>query len=180
MFPRTISLFTGLLLTSLIFTASAQEPKKKKGALSPPAETSITIDGKRIGIDYAAPSMRGRQIFGGLEPYGKVWRAGANAATTLKTEADLNMNGLAVPKGEYTLYVLLDKDQWQLIVNKQTGQWGTEYGEGQDLGRVKMTMSKPQSPVETFRIALMSDGAHKGKLTMEWENTVASVAFTAK
>ena len=124
--------------------------------------------------------MRGRQIFGGLEAYGKVWRAGANSATTLKTEADLNINGLAVPKGEYTLYVLLDKDQWQLIVNKQTGQWGTEYSEGQDLGRVKMTMSKPQAPIETFKITLASDGANKGKLTMEWENTVASVPFTAK
>lgn len=180
MIQRTTALFTCLLLAGILFTVSAQEPKKKKAALSPPAETSIVIDGKRISIDYSAPSMRGRQIFGGLEAYGRVWRAGANAATTLKTEADLNINGLAVPKGEYTLYVLLDKDQWQLIVNKQTGQWGTEYSEGQDLGRVKMTMSKPQAPIETFKIALSSAGTNKGKLTMEWENTVASVPFTVK
>src|SRR5205809_1753414 len=84
--------------------------------LSPPAETSVTINGKKITIKYSAPSMRGRKIFGGLEPYGKVWRAGANEATSLHTDADLDLGGLAVPKGDYTLYVWLDPGQWQLIV----------------------------------------------------------------
>lgn len=173
------SLFAGLIL-AVMAAASAQDPAAKKGPLSPPAETSVTIDGKKISIAYSAPSMRGRKIFGGLEPYGKVWRAGANSATKFTTEADLNMNGLNIPKGNYTLYVWLDENQWQLIVNKQTGQWGTEYNQDQDVGRVKMTMSKPDAPVEKFVITLSSEGGKKGVLKMAWENTVASVPFTVK
>ena len=173
-------ILTALFAASL-FLASAQEAqKKKKAVLSPPAETSVTIDGKNISIKYAAPSMRGRKIFGGLEPYGKVWRAGANAATAFHTDADLDINGLSVPKGDYTLFVLLDQNQWQLIVNKQTGQWGLSYDQAQDLGRTKMTMSKPSAPVETYKMTLSSTGGKKGKLQLEWEETVASVDFTVK
>ncbi len=179
MLKPLFALPAAFLLAAAFVSGFAQETKKK-APLSPPAETSITMDGKRIGINYSAPSMRGRQIFGGLEQYGKVWRTGANAATTLKTESDLDLNGLAVPKGEYTLYTLLDPKEWMLVVNKQTGQWGTEYSQGQDLGRVKMTMSKPQAPVETFKISLTSEGAKKGRITLMWENTVASVPFTVK
>jgi hypothetical protein len=122
--------------------------------------------------------MRGRKIFGDLEKYGRAWRAGANEATSLKTDADLTIGDLKVPAGNYTLYVWLDEKQWQLIVNKQTGQWGTEYDSKQDLGRVKMTMSKPPAPVETYKITLSSAGGNKGKLELAWENTVASVPFT--
>ncbi|MDQ6707029.1 MAG: DUF2911 domain-containing protein [Acidobacteriota bacterium] len=178
MFQKT-TLFVAVLLAGAGLTMSAQETKKKS-APSPPADTSVTIDGKKIAIEYAAPSMRERKIFGGLVPYGQVWRTGANAATTLKTEADLDINGLQVPKGEYTLYTLPSQNEIMLIVNKQTGQWGTEYSQGQDLGRVKMTVSRPQGPVETFKITLTSEGGKKGKLTLAWENTVASVPFTVK
>ena len=150
------------------------------GQASPPAETSLTVNDKQITIKYSAPSMRGRKIFGGLEPYGKVWRAGANEATALHTEADLDLGGLNVPKGDYTLYVWLDPGQWQLIVNKQTGQWGTEYNQAQDLGRIKMTMSKPDSPIETYQIALTSAGGNKGLLKLAWEHTAATVPFTVK
>lgn len=149
-------------------------------AQSPAADTSVTINGKTITIKYSAPSMRGRKIFGGLEPYSKVWRAGANAATALHTDADLSMNGLKVPKGDYTLFVYLDPDQWKLIVNKQTGQWGLSYDEKQDLGRVNMKMSKPSTPVERFKVTLAPAGGNKGTLTMEWENTVATVPFTVE
>ncbi|MGI8992068.1 MAG: DUF2911 domain-containing protein [Bryobacteraceae bacterium] len=172
-------LFVTVLLAGASLAASAQETKKK-AAPSPPADTSVTIDGKKIGIEYSAPSMRERKIFGALVPYGQVWRTGANAATTLKTEADLDIGGLQVPKGEYTIYTLPSQSGTMLIVNKQTGQWGTEYSQGQDLGRVKMTVSRPPAPVETFKIALSGEGGKKGKLTMAWENTVASVPFTVK
>lgn len=150
--------------------ACAQRP-------SPPAETSATINGKKITIKYSAPSVRGRKIFGGLLQNGSVWRAGANEATSLSTEGDLDMNGTKIPKGNYTLYILLDQP-WQLIVNKQTGQWGTEYSQGQDLARIPMKMSKPAAPVETFKITLAGAGGNKGTLTMEWENSVATVPFT--
>src|SRR5436853_108916 len=88
-------------------------------------------------------------------------------------EASTTINGLKVPKGSYTLYVLLSQPNWKLIVNKQTDQWGLEYHQDRDLGRVDMTMSKPSAPVETFKITLDSTGGNKGKLTMEWADTVA-------
>ena len=147
---------------------------------SPPATTSVTINGKAIRINYSAPSMHGRKIFGGLEPYGRVWRAGANEATALHTDANLDVAGLNVPKGDYTLFVRLDEKQWQLIVSKQTGEWGLDYDKGQDLGRVPMEMSKPAKPIETFKITLSAAGPSKGKLQLGWEDTIASVDFTLK
>jgi hypothetical protein len=152
---------------------------------SPPAQASVTINAKKIAIDYSAPSVHGRDIFGprGLisrDPTYPVWRAGANSATALHTDADLDINGLKVPRGDYTLWVLLDPNQWKLVVNKQTGQWGLEYHQDRDLGRVPMTMSKPAKPVETFKITLANSGGNQGKLQMEWENHVASVPFTVK
>src|ERR1041385_6287700 len=105
----------------------AQDAPKKKGPASPPAETSIEIGGKKISIKYSAPSMRGRKIFGGadaLQPDNTVWRAGANNATALHTDADLMIGNVAVPAGDYTLYIFLDPKGWKLIVSKQTKQWG--------------------------------------------------------
>ena len=147
---------------------------------SPPAQTAVTIAGKAIRIDYSAPSMRGRKIFGSLEPYGRVWRAGANAATALHTDANLDIGGLLVPKGDYTLFVYLDPKQWQLIVSKATGEWGLDYDQSKDLGRVKMEMSKPPKAVETYKMTLSSLGGNKGKLRLEWEDTVAEVPITVK
>lgn len=147
---------------------------------SPPQQTSVTIAGKNIRIDYSAPSMRGRKIFGGLEPYGRVWRAGANSATALHTDANLDIGGLSVPKGDYTLFVYLDPKQWQLVVSKATGEWGLDYDAGKDLGRVKMEMSKPAKPIERYKMTLSSLGGNKGKLQLEWENTIAEVPLTVK
>jgi hypothetical protein len=147
---------------------------------SPPAETSVTIAGKTIHINYSAPSMRGRKIFGSLEPYGRVWRAGANDATALHTDANLDIGGLSVPKGDYTLFVYLDPKQWQLIVSKLTGEWGLDYNQSRDLGRVKMDMSQPPKPVETYKMTLSGLGGNKGKLQLAWENTIAEVGITVK
>jgi hypothetical protein len=148
--------------------------------LSPAAETSVKIGGKTLRIDYSAPSMRGRKIFGGLEPYGRVWRAGANSATAFHTDATLDINGLTVPKGDYTLFVYLDPKQWQLIVSKQTGEWGLDYDQSRDFGRVKMDMSKPAAPIEKYRMTLASLGGNRARLELAWENTVASVPITVK
>jgi hypothetical protein len=166
------------LVISALLSAAALAPAFQQP--SPPAETSTKIDGKAIVIHYAAPSMRGRKIFGGLEGYGRVWRAGANEATALHTDADLDIEGLKVPPGDYTLFVYLDPKQWKLVVSKATGEWGLDYDPSKDLGRVPMTMSKPAQPIELFKITLSDSGGHKGKLEMAWENTVADVSFTAK
>jgi hypothetical protein len=152
---------------------------------SPPAETSVTINGKKIAVNYSAPSVRGRKIFGqggviSRDPTYPVWRAGANDATVFHTDADLDVNGLRVPKGDYTLWVLPEAGQWKLIVNKQTGQWGLEYHQDRDLGRVPLTMSKPPKPVETLKITLSALGGNQGKLEIEWENYTATAPFTVK
>ena len=166
-------------LISILGLAFGQAPEPKK-PLSPPADTSVTIGGKALTVKYSAPSMRGRKIFGGLVPFGKVWRAGANSATALHTEADLDLNGLAIPKGDYTLFILPEEDQWTLIVNKQTGQWGLAYDQTKDLGRIKLDLSQAASPLETFKITLSSSGADTGKLEFAWEKTIAATTFSVK
>jgi hypothetical protein len=155
-------------------------------AQSPPASASVTIAGKAVSIRYSAPSVRGRQIFGdrGLlsrDPTYPAWRAGANAATTLRTDADLDIGGLAVPQGTYTLYVWVeDPEQWQLIVNRRVGQWGLSYDQSQDLGRVKMTMTKPPALVETLKYTLTDQGGGRGEFRLEWEHHSASVPIVVK
>jgi hypothetical protein len=156
------------------------------GQGSPPATATVAVNGKAITIRYSSPSVRGRKIFGdgGLvsrDPTYPAWRAGANAATTLRTDADLDIGGLAVPKGTYTLYVWVkDPDAWQLIVNRQTGQWGLSYDASQDVGRAKMTMSKPPAPIEMLKYTLTDKGGGKAELRLEWENHVATVPITVK
>src|SRR6188768_130578 len=166
---RTLTLF--LLAATLLFP---QEQKKKQRP-SPAAETSVSLGGKNVTIKYSSPSMRGRKIFGGLEPYGKVWRAGANEATALHTDADIVLGDLTVPAGDYTLFVNLDSaDSWTLIVNKQTGQWGLTYKPEMDLGRTKMKITRV-APVESYKMTLSPTS-----LTLEWEETSASVPLKLK
>jgi len=165
---RTLVLF--LLAATLLFP----QGQKKKQRPSPPAETSVSLSGKTVAIKYSSPSMRGRKIFGELVPFGKVWRAGANEATALHTDADIVLGNLTVPAGDYTLFVIPEPDSWTLIVNKQTGQWGLTYNQDQDLGRVKMKLAKV-APVESYKMTLSPT-----QLTLEWEETAASVPLKLK
>ena len=163
-------------LTMLAALASAQ---------SPPAQASVTVNGKTLSIHYSAPSVRGRKIFGagGLlsqDPTYPAWRAGANSATAFHTDTNLDLGGLNVPKGDYTLYVWVkDPEAWELIINKQNGQWGLEYDAKQDVGRVKMTMSKPPATVEVLKYTL-SNQAGKVSLQLAWEKHIATVPITLK
>jgi hypothetical protein len=169
-----------LLLTGLIILSGLAP------AQSPPAKATLSIGGKSINIQYSAPSVRGRKIFGdggllSMDPTYPYWRAGANSATAFHTDADLDINGLAVPKGNYTLYVnVKDPNAWELVISKQTGQWGLTYTQSMDLGHTKMTMSKPPGLVEVLKYTLTDKGGNKGELRLEWENHVATVPFTAK
>jgi hypothetical protein len=155
-------------------------------AQSPPEQASGSIGGKTLTIKYCAPSVHGRKIFGdggriSEDPNYPVWRAGANEATAFHTDADLDIGGLAVPKGDYTFYVLVsDPNAWQLIISKETGQWGLSYTESKDLGRIKMTMSKPPALIEELKYVISSKGAKTGTITLEWENHIASVPVTVK
>ena len=115
------------------------------------------------------------------DPTAPIWRAGANDATAFHTDANLNIAGLAVPKGDYTLYVnVKDPDAWELVISKETKQWGTQYDPSKDLGRVKMDMSKPPALIEMLKYTISSTGSNKGTIQLAWENHIASVAVTAK
>ena len=187
---KSLSICTGLLLAATTLLAQSGPPPGMQHhgppsgpPKSPPATETATIGGKTITITYSSPRVRGRegQIFTkdgliGHDPNYPVWRAGANGATTLKTDGGLVIGDLQVPAGTYTLFVdISDPAQWVLIVNKKTGEWGLSYDPTQDLGRVKMEMSKPPALVEDLKYTLTDDGGGKGTLTLAWENISASV-----
>jgi hypothetical protein len=170
---------TGLLAVAAVL--GAQQPS--------PAETATaSIGGKAVTIAYAAPKVNGRagKLFGpggriSGDPHYPIWRAGANAATTLKTEGNLKIGGVSVPAGTYTLFVdISDPDHWKLIVNKKTGEWGLAYDKSQDLGETPMTMAKPSSLVESLVYTIADNGGGKGSITLAWENHSASVQIAAQ
>src|ERR1700753_2838896 len=156
------------------------QTQTKKPMPSPPADTSQTVDGKTVSIHYNAPSMRGRKIFGGLVPYDKVWRTGANPATALKAGVNLKIGSATVPAGSYTLYTLPSASGWKLIINKQTGQWGTKYDQSQDLARVDMKTETLSSPQEVMSITLEPFQDKTSSLHVRWETTDASVPVVAE
>jgi Protein of unknown function (DUF2911) len=166
----------GFALAALTISAPAQRWYGRY--TSPPANASVTINGKKISIAYYAPSAHGRKIMGGLVPYGEVWCTGANWATAVTTEADLEIGGLKLAKGSYSIWTVPNEKEWTLIVNRQTGQFHLDYDQSQDLGRTKMNVRRLASPIETFKIQLSSDGGNKGTLALLWENTEASLPFT--
>src|SRR5579864_9401806 len=163
--------------------AQAQQqklPEDKSKRPSPPGTADCTINGKKVTIDYSRPFLKGRKLGTDLAPYGKVWRTGANEATTLTTAIALDIGGAKVPAGTYTLYTLPSEGTWKLIINKQTGQWGTEYHQEQDLARVDMKKQEIVVPVEQFTIALDQDSNDSADLNMEWEKTRVSVTIRAQ
>jgi len=152
--------------------AQAEKPARP----SPAAKATCALaDGKTITVDYSSPRAKGRKIFGGLVPYGEVWRAGANEATTFVTTADLMVGGTHVPAGSYTIFTIPNKDKWTLIISKKTGEWGIPYpGADQDFARVDMKAAALPSAVENFTIAFDKSGGGC-TLRMDWETTRASV-----
>jgi hypothetical protein len=168
--------FVALISLAGVSTVLAQKYTSGRGT------AELTLNGKKISIDYGRPSMHGRKIMGGLVPYDQVWRTGANQATHLTTDADLVIGGVNVPKGKYTLFTVPSASGWKLIVNKVTGQWGIPYKpeyEKEELGRIDMKVETLQSDVEMFTITLEKAGAG-GVIKMDWEKTRASINFTAK
>ena len=146
------------------------------GALSGRGETNATVHGATIQVDYGTPSKRGRELFGALVPYGEVWRTGANRATHFATDRNLVLRDLEVPAGEYTLYTIPAEEGGLLLVNTQTGQGGTTYNADLDLGRVALTRTALDKPVELFTI-LVKETDEGGVLALQWGQTELSVPF---
>jgi len=167
----------GLVL--LAVACHARQDKSKRP--SPPATATLDLGGgKSVTIDYSSPRAKGRKIYGELVPFDKVWRTGANEATTFVATADVTVGGAAVPAGSYTVFTIPNKDKWTLILSKKTGEWGTDYpGPSNDLARVDMKVSALPSPVENFTISF-EKSASGGTLNIDWESTRASVAVAKK
>jgi hypothetical protein len=164
----------------LLFTAAAFA---QMGTARPSPPASATCDlggGKTIKTDYSSPRMKGRKIYGGLVPFGEVWRTGANDATTFVPSADVVVGGKDVPAGSYTIFTVPNADKWSLIINKKTGEWGIPYKyESDELGRVDLKVSKLPSPVEDFTISYAKSGTGC-TIYIDWETTRASVNISAK
>ncbi len=167
-----------LFILSFTLLAAAQQDKSKRP--SPPAQAQCRLpDGKAITVDYSSPRLKGRKVGGEVAPYGEVWRTGANEATTFVTTANLSVEGKDVPAGSYTIFTVPGQDQWTLIINKKTGEWGIPYHyESDELARVPMQVGKTSAPVENFTISFDQSGGCT--LQLSWGDTQASVKFTEK
>ena len=158
---------------------SANPDAPKRAMPSPPATANVTLGGQTLTIKYNAPSLRGRHV-GGPEivPWGQIWRTGANPATTLITPVPLHIGTLLVPAGTYTLFTLPTADKWTLIVNKQTGQWGLEYHQEQDLGRVEMKSHTLPTAQEIMSISFDQIKQDSAELHIRWDTVDESVKIT--
>ena len=183
---KTTLLIAGLVLGALPLGA---QPKRaaSTGGNSPHETTSAVVDGNRVTIVYGRPYTKNpktgeaRKIWGGLVPYGKVWRTGADEATMLITQKPMSIGETTVPAGAYTLYTLPKEDgSAKLIINKQLGQWGTQYHEGQDLARVDLKKEALDTPVDQFTMSVGKNPSGGGLIKLMWENTQFSVPFTAQ
>ncbi len=164
---------TAVIIAALALAAMSLTAQQRK---SPHEVVTAAVGEEKVEITYGRPYAKGREIMGGLVPFGAVWRTGADEATTLNTPIDLMIGDLEVPAGEYSLFTLPSADDWQLIVNKTAKQWGGfEYDAKMDLGRTSMTVRKLAANVEQFTIAVTD-----GKIVMSWEQTEASVPISPK
>ena len=157
-----------LFMLALIFSVSAIAQDKKP--LSPAAVAEGTVDGVKIKIDYSAPSARGRKMLGGKEPFGEVWRTGANASTSFDISAPLKIEGKELPAGKYALFTIPGEKEWVIIFNKTIAMGAYSYKKEEDVLRVTVPAGKTDSFVETFNIAITGK-----KVVLTWENT--KVAF---
>jgi hypothetical protein len=169
---KMLSSLLGLGL--LAATLSGQDAKKPA---SPHETTSAVVGGKKITITYGRPYVKGRNVWeGSLAPYGKVWRTGADDATTITVEGDTMLGSLHVPAGTYSLFTIPGEKEWTLILNKTAKQWGAyNYDEKQDLGRAKMTAKKLASPIEQLTIAVVPGSGSNATLKISWSDAEASI-----
>ncbi len=176
---------SALILTAIVASALPLMAQQKR--LSPHETISTVVDGNRVTVVYGRPYSKNprtgevRKIWGGLVPYGKIWRTGADEATLLVTQKPITMGETTIPAGTYTLYTLPAGDGTaKLVINKQVGQWGTQYDEKEDLARIDLKKTTLEAPVDQFTMAIEKDPSGGGVLKMSWENTAYSVPFTVQ
>jgi hypothetical protein len=176
MFVRSLALAGAVVALAATTIAAQKVVSSSPGKGGSPHETvEYAIKGAKITVTYGRPYLKGRAL-DTLAPAGKIWRTGADAATTLTTDKGLMFGSLMVPAGTYTLYTVPGPTTWKLAINKQTGQWGTEYQEGQDLGRADLKVEKLPTPVEQFTISIVETGGTP-TLNLDWGTTRATTTF---
>ena len=185
--PVSTASAASLALILVAAGAGAQAAPALRAAPSTRATVEVTLNSPRVPgqaalaplklrIEYGQPHARGRAIYPGVIPNDAVWRLGANSATELTTDVDLVVGGARVPKGKYTLFTLPTKAGWKLIVNKKTGQWGTDHDASQDLVRVDLRHATRHEALESLSIWLVpAEGAAKGVATFAWGTAELSV-----
>jgi hypothetical protein len=136
---------------------------------SPPATASGKIGGVDVTVNYNSPAVKGRQVWGGLVPYDKVWRTGANEATVINFSKDVMVEGQKLAAGKYSVYTIPGQNEWTVIFNKQTGQWGTQYDQGQDALRVKVKPVAAKTSSERMTFDVKEKGKNNGVVTLSWE-----------
>ena len=156
------------LMISLVNVAQAQEDKSKRP--SPPAVAEGTIGDANIKIDYSSPAVKGRTVWGGIVPYGKIWRTGANEATTFETDKDITVEGKTLPAGRYSVFTIPSKEAWTIVFNSEADQWGSyRYNEENDVLRIQGKTSEADF---TERLSFTVDAS---AVSILWENL--SVTF---
>jgi len=166
-------IFSCLLLST---AALAQQDKSKRP--SPPDSVSGKIGSANVSVNYSSPSVKGRQIFGGLEPYGKAWRAGANEATIFTTDKALKVEGKELPAGSYSVFMVPGEKEWQVIFNKQTGQWGIKrsgeanYDPAQNALVINVKPKKSAQLTERLKYDVNKNG-----VVMKWENVEVPIGI---
>ena len=171
--------------------AMAQAAKKKRQPVSPQATITCTIDGSDVKLVYSRPftikpgTTEVRKIWGGLIPFGKVWRTGANEATLLTTKDTIEIGGTTLPAGSYNLFTVPEEDgSAKLVINKKLRRWGIPYDESaekaNELARIDLKKETLDTAVDQFTMAIVPNSAGGGVLKMAWEKTQYSVPFTVK
>ncbi len=173
------------LFLSVLFVATSlatyAQSSLKLPALSPTAKISQDFSISNIEISYSRPSMRGRKVFGDIVPYGKIWRTGANAATKIKFGEDVEIAGQKVKAGEYAMYTMPDKDQWRVILNTGTGNWGADgYSKENDVARFTVKSIKLEEDVRTFTINITDITYTTCKIELVWERTKIALSVVAR
>jgi len=175
--PKTIlSILTVALALALANGSFAQAPKLEFPAPSPACTIKQRVGLTDIEIVYSRPSMKGRQIFGSLVPYGAVWRTGANAATKISFNTSVKLNGTEIAAGTYAFYTIPGENEWTIILNKGVGQSGTQYDQAADVARFKATPVKlSDTSIDTFTIEFNHVRDESAVITLVWEQTVVPV-----
>ena len=173
------TILSAIVLLATATPAAAQEvvpaPEPRP---SPLAMSQLTLDdGTYLNVHYGSPRMRGRDIFGGLVPYGEVWRLGANEATEITVTKKVRFGGKELPAGTYSLFAIPAKDKWTVIVNKNLGQWGAfSYADDADQLRIEVPVQVPTEAYEAFTINLKkNEGEKNGRLEMVWDKTQVTI-----